>query len=47
MRVLRFLFRLLFIALAVLGGTVVAAALVALLGWRLLTDAESVPDRYC
>jgi protease-4 len=46
MRVLRFLFRLLFVALATVGGLVVVAALVALLGWRLVTEvAEPVPDK--
>jgi protease-4 len=46
MRALRFLFRLLFVALATLGGIVVALALVALLGWRLLHQlAAPVPDR--
>jgi protease-4 len=47
MRVLRFLFRLLFIALAVLGGLMVALALVLLIGWRWATHhlAMSVPER--
>ena len=46
MRVLRFFFKLLFVVLAVLGGTMVLLALTAFIGWRLLPSyGKSVPDR--